>query len=127
MSVRPASRAQTCRRRPPSGSPPLPRATALVERQPLVHDRELRVPDHAAEVAVAGRDEAAGPGDPAHLPQRQDRVAQVLEDLVGEHHVEGVVRVVEGVDVAGREVEVRPAAGQLAGLLDDPARTRRRR
>ena len=91
----------------------------LVERSPFVQDRELRVPGHAAEVGLADRHQPAGLGDPAHLAQRANRVAQVLEDLVRVDHVEGAVRVVEGVDVAGGEVGVRPVPGQFPSLLDD--------
>ena len=94
----------------------------LVQRQPVVEDREGRVPDHGAVVRVAGGDQAAGLGDPVHLAQRQDRVAEVLEHLVGVHHAERVIRVVERVDVAGREVEVLAAGRQLPGLLDDVRR-----
>jgi hypothetical protein len=90
-----------------------------VEGAPLVQDRELGIPGHPAEVGVPDRDETAGPGDPAHLAQRPHRVAQVLQDLVGVHDVEAAVRIVQGVDVAGGEAEVRPAAARRTGLLDD--------
>ena len=38
---------------------------------------------------------------------------------MGVRDVEGAVRVIERVDVGGREIEVRPLPGQFAGLLDD--------
>ena len=97
----------------------------LVQGQPLVQLRQLREPGEGRVVAVAYRDHAARPGDPAHLAQRGDRVADVLQHLVGVHHVEGVVGEVQRVHVADGEVDVvEPApvdlgAGQVQRRVGD--------
>ena len=96
----------------------------VVEREPLVQAGRLRVPGHAGVVGVPDRDDAAGPRDPVHLPQRGDGVGEVLEDLVGVHDVERVVLERELVGVGDLERHVRRAGvrGSLLGDLDDGGR-----
>ena len=77
-----------------------------VQRQPLGHLRLLGVPEEPAVVSVPRRDQPAGSAHPAHLPQRRDRVGQVLEHLVRVHHVERAVREVQVVHVPGVEPDV---------------------
>src|SRR5690606_35635979 len=79
----------------------------------------LRIPDDGAEVDVAGRDDAAGAGDAAHLAEGADRVGDVLEDLVGVDDVERAVGEVQGVDVGDGELDVVQARGVRAGLVED--------
>ncbi len=73
-----------------------------VDLEPSGQARALRVPGHGRVVGVAHRDQAARPGHPRHLAERSHRVDEVLQHLVGVHHVERRVREVERVDVARR-------------------------
>ena len=73
-----------------------------VHLEPPVELGRRRVPAHRPVDGVARGHHAVGPAHPPHLAQRGDRIGQVLEHLVGVHHVERVVGVVEGVHVAGR-------------------------
>src|SRR5690606_34461630 len=88
----------------------------VVDRHPGRHLGRLRIPDDGAEVDVAGRDDAAGAGDAAHLAEGADRVGDVLEDLVGVDDVERAVGEVQGVDVGDGELDVVQARGVRAGL-----------
>ncbi len=74
-----------------------------VELEPAREQRIERRPGEAGVVAVAHRDQAARPGDAAHLAQRGHRVREVLEHLMGVHHVEGGVREAQAIDVPGLE------------------------
>ncbi len=88
----------------------------LVERHPLVQFGQRRVPGEAVVVAVAGRHDPARPAHPAHLAQRRHRVGDVLEHLVGVHHVEPSVGQAEPVHVGDDELHVVQAAfGHLPG------------
>jgi hypothetical protein len=94
-----------------------------VDGEPAVQPRIGGVPGHGRVVGVAGGHDPARRAHPQHLAQRRDGVAEVLEQLVGVHDVEGAVRVVEGVGVADGERHVlradgrrvRPGVDQRAG------------
>ena len=88
---------------------------STVQREPLVQFRDLREPGEAGVVAVPYRDQPAGPADPSHLPQRAHRIAEVLQHLMGVHHVETVVVEVECVRVGQHEVDVRQSPVRRLG------------
>ena len=82
-----------------------------------------RRPGERGVVAVAHREEPARAQHPAHLAQRGDRVAEVLEHLVGVDDVERPSSAGERVHVAERERDVADAAvGPVVGLVDHVAR-----
>lgn len=60
----------------------------VVQLIPPLQPRVARVPDKPAVVTVSGRDHAAGPADPDHLPQGCDRIRDMLEHLMSVHDVE---------------------------------------
>ena len=74
-------------------------------------------------VGVPRRDHPARPADADHLPQRGDRVGDVLEHLVGVDHVVAGGREIQGVDVPDDDVDraaaasVSFSAGQRRGAL----------
>ena len=107
--------AQDTSRRPASGSAPLASGDPLVELHRVVELGDGRVPAHAVEVGVAHRHYPAGLGRPPHLPQRRDRVREVLEDLMGVDDVERFVREVEVVDVAGGKARHCPRRARRRG------------
>ena len=84
MSSSPAARAQDSRRRPASGSVAV--RDLPVKVKPAVQPILRRVPGHGRKVGVPSRDIAARLAHPAHLPQRGNRLCQVLEDLMGMYH-----------------------------------------
>ncbi len=68
--------------------------------------------DHGAVVGVAGGDESAGDDDAAHLGKGGDRVAKMLEELVGVRRIEGGVAVRQGIRVCpGEEHGARLRSG----------------
>ena len=78
----------------------------LIDGHPSVQLRGFREPRHGAIVRVSNRHEPSWLGHPSHLHERSDRVAEVLEDLMGMHHVEGVVGEVEAVHRTHLELDV---------------------
>jgi hypothetical protein len=89
-----------------------------VQSKPGIELGQLRVPGERTVVRVADGHDPARLGDPAHLPQRLDRIGDVLQHLVRVHHVEGAVRVGQRVHVSGLEPDVRRCtrAGQRQHL-----------
>ena len=81
------------------GLPAVGPGRRLVEGEPPVEPGQPGVPRERRVVAVAHPDHSPGTSHPSHLPQCGDRVGDVLEDLVGVHHVERVVGQVEGMHV----------------------------
>ncbi len=79
------------------------------------------MPRHGGVVGVPHGYQAAGPGDPAHLAQRSDRVGEVLQHLVGVHDVVGPVGQVEVQRVANGKPDLRQVARRV-GLRDDVGR-----
>ena len=88
-----------------------------VDREPAVQPGVGRVPGHGRVVGVAHADDAVRAADAQHLPQRRDRVGEVLQHLVGVHDVVGGVGLVEGVDVAERELDAGHPRGVRPGVL----------
>ena len=99
----------------------------FVEGAPLVQFGVVGKPEHGAVVPVASGDDAVGATDPAHLGQRRHRVGQVLEHLVGVHHVERSVGESEVADVADLELDVVAARRAAPGPGRRRAPPRRRR
>jgi hypothetical protein len=98
----------------------VPAGDPLVELHPLVELGNGGIPAHAVEIRVADGNDAAGPGHPPHFPQRLHRIGQVLQDLVGVDHIEGVVLEIKVINVARYKLNVLHAAvgRQLAGVGD---------
>jgi hypothetical protein len=86
-----------------------------VDLLPAVQPRVGRVPGHRGVVRVPGGDDPVRAADPQHLAQGRDRIAEVLQDLVGVHDVERAVRGVDGVDVAGAEADRVESGGRGQG------------
>ena len=96
----------------------------LVELHPPIELGNVRVPRHCRVVGVAHRDHAIRGAHAAHLTQRGDRIAEVLEHLVGVHDVEGRVGQVEVVHVADLEPGVRRSGlvCRATSVVDDVVR-----
>ncbi len=71
----------------------------LVQLEPSREGRRSREPHRSGIIDVAHRDHAAGPHDPAHLPERGDRVPDMLQDLMRMGDVERVVVEGDGVHI----------------------------
>jgi hypothetical protein len=74
-----------------------------VGRQPLVETDVERRPRERGVVGVPGGYDATRPAHPPHLAERGDGVGEMLQHLVGVHHVEAVVLIGERVHVARLE------------------------
>ncbi len=62
-----------------------------IEGTPPSQCGQFGIPGHRGVIGIAHRDEASGPAHPSHLPERSRRIREMLEDLMGVHHVEGIV------------------------------------
>ena len=114
------------RRRPASGSPPLARATVRYRSSQRRGGRG-GAPGDRGVVGVPGGHHTARPAHAPHLPQRRDRIGQVLEDLVGVHDVEGAVVEGERVHVADLEGDRSAASSAAWPRPGDTSVARRRR
>src|SRR5690606_39222993 len=86
--------------------------------------RIARCEREAGIVAVSRSDESAGPQDAAHLPQRRDRIRQVLQDLMRMDDVERGVGVRECVYVAELEGDTDTGLrGMSPRFVEHPGRT----
>ena len=83
-----------------------------VEGHPAIEQRIGRVPGHRAVVAVARGHQPVRSGHARHLAQRGDRIAQVLQDLVGVDHIEGPIGEGQGVGVTDDELDVVDSRGK---------------
>lgn len=92
-----------------------------VKLQPVLHAVDGGMPDEAAKVGLARGDDAARLGHAAHLAQDVDGVFHVLEHLVADDDVKGLVWEWESVGIALDEIDVGDALfrGELAGLDQD--------
>ena len=105
----PAACAHDSSRRPASGSAAVAPRHPVVQVEPPVEPGVGRERHEGAVVDVADGDHPAGAAHAGHLPQRGDRIGQVLQHLVGVDDVERVVVGRERVDVADLERDVHPA------------------
>lgn len=89
-----------------------------VKGQPVVHSVDGGVPDEAAKVGLARGHDAARLGHAAHLAQDVDGVLDVLQHLVADDDVKGLVWELQRVGIALDKVDVGHALfrGELAGL-----------
>ena len=75
----------------------------MVQLHPAVEPLVAGRPDERRVVAVAHRQQPAGAKHAAHLGERGDRVAEVLQHLMGVDDVERAAGGVDGVGVAAGE------------------------
>ena len=95
----------------------------VVQAQEAAHALVLGVEGHAAPVDLAHADHAAGLEQVAHLHERVDRPAQVLQHLVREDGIEALRREAGLVDAADLERQVRRRrVAQRAGGVDHALR-----
>ena len=89
-----------------------------VQLEPAVELRQPRPPRERRVVGVARGDHSPGPRHPGHLAQRRDRVGDVLQHLVGVHHVELAVVERQCVNVTDAYVDAgRPCPRDRRRLL----------
>ena len=60
----------------------------VVDLEPAVEPRIMRVVGHRGVIGIAHSDETAGTQHPLRLDERRDRLGQMLEKLVGECGIE---------------------------------------